>query len=133
MRFRFLLLFLSAACLLLGSCSSTKHVPAGEYLLDKVHIVVKDNEEIETAELYNFLRQQPNHKVLGFAKLSLSTYNLSGSDTTKWYNRWLRNLGQPPVIYDADQTEASRKQLNLALLTRGYMDERVETEVKGSE
>ena len=133
MRFRFLLLFISAACLLLGSCSSTKHVPAGEYLLDKVHIVVKDNEEIETAELYNFLRQQPNHKVLGFAKLSLSTYNLSGSDTTKWYNRWLRNLGQPPVIYDADQTEASRKQLNLALVNRGYMDARVETEVKGTE
>ena len=133
MRSGFWIFGVLCAVLLLSSCSSTKHVPAGEYLLDKVHIVVKDNEEIETAELYNFLRQQPNHKVLGFAKLSLSTYSLSGSDTTKWYNRWLRSLGQPPVIYDPDQTEGSRKQLELALVNRGYMDARVETEVDGSE
>lgn len=133
MRSGFWIFGVLCAVLLLSSCSSTKHVPAGEYLLDKVHIVVKDNEEIETAELYNFLRQQPNHKVLGFAKLSLSTYSLSGSDTTKWYNRWLRSLGQPPVIYDPDQTEGSRKQLELALVNRGYMDARVETDVDGSE
>lgn len=109
----------------LCGCSSTKHVPEGEYLLDAVDITVRDGNKISTEELYNFLRQQPNHKVIGFAKLSLSTYSLSGRDTTKWYNRWLRRIGQAPVIYDPELTEASARQLRQALVNRGYMDARV--------
>lgn len=123
-----------AATVIVAGCSSTKHVPDGRMLLDKVSInVVADSsgvsesvDEQETlingTELYNFLRQQPNHKVLGFAKLQLATYSLSGRDSTKWYNKWLRRLGQPPVIYDEDLTELSRRQLRQALVNRGYLD-----------
>lgn len=113
------------AALVCCGCSTTKHVREGEYLLDKVEIRVDDDNRIETAELYNFLRQQPNHKVLGFAKLQLSTYSLSGRDTTKWYNRWLRRIGQAPVIFDSELTEASARQLRQALVNRGYMNARV--------
>lgn len=70
----------------------------------------------------------PNHKVLGFAKLQLATYSLSGRDSTKWYNKWLRRLGQAPVIYDPELTEASARQLRLALINRGYVDARVEAD-----
>ncbi len=120
------LIFVLPAVLLAG-CSSTRHVPEGQYLLDKVSISV-NNDTIETAELYNFLRQQPNHKVLGFARLQLYTYNLSGSDTTKWYNRWFRSLGQPPVIYDPDLTSTSARQLRQALVNRGFMEARVDVD-----
>lgn len=112
---------LAASCVIAG-CSSTKHVPDGKYLLDNVKIEVTDTKDINQADLYNYLRQAPNHKVLGFAKLQLSTYNLSGNDTTKWYNRWFRKLGQAPVIYDPDLTDASATQLRRALVNRGYMD-----------
>ncbi len=57
-----------ASILLLAACSATKHVPDGEYLLDKVSVDVTDRNDISEVELYNFLRQTPNHKVLGFAK-----------------------------------------------------------------
>ncbi len=107
-------------------CSSVRHVPDGSMLLDEVNISVADSSKIETAELYNYLRQTPNHKVLGFAKLQLGTYNMSGSDTTKWYNRWLRRMGQPPVIFSPDLTEASRRQLQLAMINKGYMGATVE-------
>ena len=121
MMLRWALCLLTAVCLC--ACSSTKHVPDGQLLLDKVKIEIEGDTRAGTSEeLVNFLRQTPNHKVLGFAKLQLATYSLSGSDTTKWYNRWLRNLGQPPVIYDADLTEASRRQLQQAMSNRGYMD-----------
>ena len=90
-------------------------------LLDKVAIEIEGDRDVTSEELINFLRQQPNHKVLGFAKLQLSTYSLSGSDTAKWYNRWLRRLGQAPVIFDPDLTDASRRQLQQALVNRGYM------------
>ena len=110
---------------LLQACSSTKHVPDGSYLLDKVNIEIDGKTDATDKELYYFLRQTPNHKVLGFAKLQLATYSLSGIDSTKWYNRWLRNIGQPPVIYSQELTESSAKQLKQALINRGYLDARV--------
>ncbi|MDE6270260.1 MAG: BamA/TamA family outer membrane protein [Muribaculaceae bacterium] len=92
-------------------------------LLREVSIDVQgDRETIDDEELYYFLRQTPNHKVLGFAKLQLATYNLSGSDTTRWFNRWVRRIGQPPVIYDSELTDASVRQLHTAMVNRGYMD-----------
>ncbi len=121
-------LIITVAAALLWGCSSTKHVPDGQMLLDKVEIKIDDDRTVHSEELINFLRQTPNHKVLGFAKLQLATYSLSGSDSTKWYNRWLRSLGQPPVIYDADLTDASRRQLRQAMINRGYMEAEVEVD-----
>ena len=83
---------------------------------------------VRSSDLVNYLRQTPNHKVLGFLKLQLATYSLSGKDSTHWYNRWLRRLGQPPVIYNSDLTEASRRQLRLALVNRGFMQASVEVD-----
>lgn len=107
--------------LLVWGCSSTKHVPQGKMLLDKVSITVEGADEVPTAELMNFLRQTPNHKVLGGLKLQLATYSLAGRDSTKWYNRWLQSIGQPPVIFDQTLTDASARQLRQAMINRGYM------------
>lgn len=105
------------------SCSPVKHVPSGKYLLDDVDINITDTTgTVKSEELVNYLRQSPNHKVLGFLKLQLATYNLSGADTSRWYNRWLRRLGQAPVIYDPELTSASARQLRMALVNRGFMD-----------
>lgn len=123
-----------AAALSLWACSSVKHIPDGEYLLDKVDITVESPDEISTEDLQYFLRQTPNHKVLGFARLQLATYSLSGSDSTRWYNRWLRRIGQAPVIYDSALTAASARQLQTAMINRGYIDATVEadTTIRGN-
>lgn len=110
------------AAVTMAACSSTKHVPQGEYLLDKVKIEIEDSpKDISSLELTNYLRQLPNHKVLGFWKLQLGMYSLSGADSTRWYNRWLRSLGQPPVVLNEELTSASANQLRLALINKGYM------------
>ena len=65
MRIRNIAMACGAASMLaaLSACSSTKHVPQGEYLLDKVSISIdNDTTDIRTEELTNFLRQTPNHK-----------------------------------------------------------------------
>lgn len=98
----------------LTGCSPTKHVPQGEYLLDKVKIVT-DSKEVKPETLKPYLRQEPNFRILGVARLQLAIYNLSGADTSKWINRWLRKLGTPPVIYDDNATQASCQQLSKAL------------------
>ncbi|MDE5735361.1 MAG: outer membrane protein assembly factor, partial [Duncaniella sp.] len=109
--------------LLLGGCASTRHVPDGEYLLDKVRIQVEGEgaADVSPSELTGYLRQTPNHRVLGGLNLQLATYNLSGRDSTKWYNRWVRRLGAPPVIYSEALTETSARQIQLAMVNRGYL------------
>lgn len=114
-------LLLVAIVTFLWSCSSTKHVQSGEYLLNNVSIDIEDANDVSSSELYNYLRQTPNHKVLGGLKIQLATYNMSGQDTTKWYNRWLRRLGQAPVIYDHTLTTASANQLHQAMINKGYL------------
>lgn len=116
------ILFVLVAILALWGCSTTKHVPQGSFLVDKVSIDIEGESSVGSSDLYNYLRQVPNHKVLGFLKLQLATYSLSGRDSSKWYNRWLRRIGQPPVIYDQSLTDASARQLQLAMVNRGYMD-----------
>ena len=106
-----------------SSCSSTKHVPQGKLLLDKVKINITDPQhDVEKSQLANYLRQNANHRVLGGIKLQLAFYNLSGKDSTKWINRWIQRVGTPPVIYDDALTEASAEQLRTALINRGYMN-----------
>lgn len=116
----------------LNSCSSTRHVPEGYKLLDKAEIVIikpgdstnykERYRDISTRELLNYLRQQPNHKVLGCAKIQLGIYNMSGNDTTHWWNRWLRRIGEAPVLYNPQLTEASARQLRQALVNKGYLN-----------
>lgn len=122
----------AAIVMLVAGCSSTKHVPQGKMLLDRVRINVKDNKQhkdINTTELFNYLRQTENHRVLGGLKLQLAVYNLSGRDSSNWFNRWIRRVGVPPVIYDSTLTEASARQLNMALHNRGYMNNEVTYQV----
>ena len=115
------------------SCASTKHVPDGELLLDKVKINILDKQnakDINKQELTNYLRQTENHKVLGGLKLQLAIYNISGKDSANWFNKWIRRVGAPPVIYDSTLTMASESQLQRALTNKGFLKNEVTSEVK---
>lgn len=121
------------AALVVVSCSSTKHVPEGKLLLDKTKINILDKQngkEVSSQELVNYLRQAENHKVLGGFKMQLAIYNLSGKDSTKWFNRWIQRVGSPPVIYDSTLTMASVNQLQRALINKGFLKSEVSSEVK---
>lgn len=129
----FITLLALIAALVIGACSSTKHVPDGKLLLDKTKINILDKDNINGVtpqELVNYLRQTENHKVLGGFKLQLAIYNLSGKDSTKWFNRWIRRVGSPPVIYDSTLTMASVNQLQRALINKGFLKNEVTSDVK---
>lgn len=76
---------------------------------------------VEASELSAYLRQTPNHKMLWSIKLRLGIYNMSGKDSTRWYNKWIRKLGEPPVIYDSTLMEASVDQLKKAMINKGFL------------
>ena len=102
-----------------------------EFLLNKVKISLDStSRQINDDEMMAYLRQQPNHKMLWSARLRLGIYNMSGNDTSKWWNRWIRKLGEPPVIYDSLLTEAGINQMKLALVNKGYLSADVTADAK---
>ena len=63
--------------------------------------------------------------MLWSAKLRLAVYNMSGKDTTRWFNRWIRKLGEPPVIYDYENVVSDAAQLQKAMINSGFLKARV--------
>lgn len=112
--------------IILSSCSSTRHVPQGKYLLDEVKINLNDSTgKLQEQQLSSYVRMQPNHKMLWSTKFRLGIYNLSGKDTTKWINRWIRKLGEPPVIFNEEASETDASQLLKAMENAGFLDAKV--------
>lgn len=110
------------------SCSPTKHIADGQYLLDKVEIK-SDAKEVDKNELPDFIRQMPNSKILGIFRMQLGIYNLSGNDTTKRANRILRRMGQKPVVVDSMLTDNSSHQLLRYHINKGYFNAEINTTV----
>lgn len=120
MRIRIFIFLLLTA--LLASCSVTKFVPEGEYLLDKVEVKSDTNAlGVNPSEMRQLVRQRGNSRWFSAAKLPLATYSLSGRDTTKWFNRFLRSIGEPPQLYDSVSTRASMDILQTQLQNMGYL------------
>lgn len=125
-RDRYLLLLLLPVVIILAGCSSTRHIPAGSYLLDRVSMEINDTTgTVQESEMTNYLRQLPNHKILWTMKLQLGVYNMSGRDSTKWWNKWIRKMGEAPVVYDNSLTLNSVEQLNKALVNKGFLNAKV--------
>ncbi|MDR1729320.1 MAG: BamA/TamA family outer membrane protein [Prevotellaceae bacterium] len=102
------------------SCSTTKYVPENKYLLNKVTIKT-DNKKISSSDLEEYVQQMPNSNFLFLKKLSLKTYSLSGRDTSKWRNRFIRKIGDAPVIFSAQSMKGTEKQITQRLQNLGYL------------
>ena len=110
------------------SCSTTKYVGEKEYLLSKVSVKV-DDKNISSSELNQNIKQKPNIKILGIWKFHLSLFNLSGKNKEKGINKWLRRIGEEPVIYEDYQTQRSKIQLGIYLRKKGYYNATIEDTV----
>jgi len=117
-------MFLLAA-LLAASCSVKRFIPEGDYLLDKVSLQTDDS-DLKTEQLSGYIRQHPNSKWFSLLKVPLGIYSLSGQDSTKRINRFIRRLGEAPVIYDADMAEKTQQNIRSAVQNMGYLDAGVE-------
>jgi len=128
------------------SCSSTKYVQPNQHLLTKMSVKC-DNRNINKRELESYIKQKPNRKILGF-RFYLGIYNLVNPEKERvreerrkikeakinerrmsrgkkskekiFFTRWLRTIGEAPVIYDAYLSERSTNQLHTYLRNKGY-------------
>jgi len=111
------ILVLSGLC----ACKSTKFVPEGELLLDKVKIK-SDVPGYKSIELGPYVRQQPNYRMFGLFKTTLHLHSLSGRDSTKWHNRFLRKIGEAPVIFDSTLVGKTTNEFRKLFINKGYLD-----------
>ena len=123
------------SAMLSASCSVTKYVPDGMYLLDNVKVTVDEPsgkseatayKQLNTAQLKNYVRQKGNSRWFSAFKLPLAAYSLSGSDSAKWVNRALRSMGEAPVLFDSTQARQSCNDLLQQLQNEGFLDAKVE-------
>lgn len=116
---------------LMSACSVTKYVPDGDYLVDKVDVKTDSKrKDINTGNLKSYVRQKGNSRWFSAVKIPLATYSLSGRDSTKWINRTLKAMGEPPVLYDSLRTIQSCNDLRAELRNEGYLSADVEVKTK---
>jgi outer membrane translocation and assembly module TamA len=113
---------------LLFSCSSTKYVADDEYLLDKVSID-SDVPDWNTLEIRPYIRQLPNFKMFGLNKTMFQVYNLSGRDSSRWHNRFLKKIGEEPVIFDSLLVYKTSSELEKLFFNLGYMNVEVSSDI----
>jgi hypothetical protein len=109
--------------IIISSCNPTKYVPEGETLLNDNHIVV-NREGIKKSDLLPYIKQQPNKRIFG-TRFYLGLYNLSNIKKDKWPNKWLRDIGEEPVIFDPDATAKTKSQIKSYVASKGYFDGQV--------
>ena len=82
---RFILL-----AIFITSCNSVKRVPDGKYLLKKNTIEV-NKEKLVNPELYTYLVQRPNQRVLGLLPIGLYIYNMSNPNFEQDFEQWVKD------------------------------------------
>jgi outer membrane protein assembly factor BamA len=110
------------------SCTTTKFVPEGEYLLDKVRIK-SDVPAYSVSELTPYLKQQPNFRMFVFGKVMLHVYNWAGKDNNWWINRLWKKIGDEPVIFDSTLVYRTNREFEKLFVNMGYMHVEVNSEI----
>lgn len=135
--------------LLFYSCSPTRKLKEGQFLLNEVRISDHAS-NVDKSDVQPYVKQKPNKKILGLIRFHLWLYNLANEDRVKrkteawaeerdkentkllaegkkaktnnkfFLGEWLMDVGEAPVIYDSILTHNSSKQISLFLKSKGY-------------
>ena len=113
-------IFAAAALGLLGpACSVTRHIPEGQYLVQRVKIEDDEStprrDRITASDLEKYVRQTPNKRFLG-TNFYVWLYEQADPAKDNRWNNWKRKIGQAPVLLETGLTEKSAENLKV------YMD-----------
>jgi hypothetical protein len=97
--------------------------------LDRVNIV-SDTTKLNTSLFTGYLRQQPNSRWISTVKLPLGIYLMSNPQSNNFFSRFVRKMGEAPVVYDSLLSERSKQRIQDALFNLGYLHAKVSVEEK---
>lgn len=104
----------------LSGCHPNRFLSESETRLHSVR-VVSETKQVRASDFRHYVRQEPNTRWFGFARVPMSVYCLSPADTTQRRGRFFRKVGEAPVVFDSVLTESSRKILETALRAKGFL------------
>ncbi|MBK5284581.1 MAG: BamA/TamA family outer membrane protein [Bacteroidia bacterium] len=106
----------------MAGCSPTRNLKDGQYFLSSYKIK-SDTKFIDKDEYASFIRQKPNKKFFFMFRLQMGLYQLGtrGRDSSK-FRKWLRNIGEEPIILDTSLTHRSTRQLGILMNKKGYFN-----------
>lgn len=150
---------LLAVALTAASCSPTRKLSEGEYLLTK-NVVNSESKVVSKSDLEGYIRQKPNRKLFAqaFFRFHLQVYNLvdqeklekrvtileekneqrnkrrkakgkEPKERRRSFWEWLADIGEPPVIYDPMLADKSVEQLEIFLRGKGHFNAQVQDTV----
>ena len=109
---------------LLGSCSTTKHIPANDKLYTGATVIVngaptvRERKELR-ADLSGLTRPKPNSKLLG-VPVKLMFYNMFYNAKKGLFKNIRDKFGQPPVLLSQLDLDANIKLLQNYTENKGY-------------
>ena len=118
--------------ILLSGCRSTKYVPTGEYMLNKI-VVEPDNSIIKENDVKPYVKQKPNAKILGVLKFNLLLYNFAPKNRNGWIARLFRKIGEPPVVFKENTLVQSEKEIERYMFNKGFVNAEIESFVEKKE
>lgn len=94
-------LWLFFICLLLASCSGTRHLPEGEKLYTGAEIRIETTDKVEKSRIkaaaLAVVRPEPNGSYLGM-RPKLMLYQAGGENPTGKFKKWLKKTGEAPIL-----------------------------------
>ena len=127
-------MMLVAMVMTIVSCSVTRDLPEGTYLLSSVRFeedksVPRDRRiTVDKDGLDTYVRQSPNKKIFGL-DFYVWVYEHANPEKHDWWNNFKRKIGEEPVLLDSALTVKSVQNLETYLQTRGYFSSDVECKV----
>ena len=110
------------------ACNPVRYVPNNQYLL-KANKIETNGGDVSDNDLEDYFRQQPNKKIFGFIRFHLGMYNLANPARKKGISKWLREIGEEPVIFNPSAATETVSQLKHYLQNLGYYQAEVSDSV----
>jgi outer membrane protein assembly factor BamA len=110
--------------LIITSCSTVRVIPDNSSRLKENKISLPKSCDIEMSSLEPYIRQKPNTRFLFGLNPFLAIYNWSNGKDDGW-DKFVKSIGQPPVIYDSTLTARSTENIENHLEYIGYYNSSV--------
>ena len=119
----------------ISSCNPAKGIKYNQLLLDNNKVFVNDTVSNDI-NVISLIKQNPNSKPVGLnIPLRLHIYNLSKNDSSKNFkkislNKFLKDIGEKPVLVDSLKTTNSLKDIQSYYFSKGWFDVDGKFEIK---
>ena len=117
------LLFTLFLLVVAAGCSTTKMLAEDEARLAKNKVYVLNKPSYNASSLTPYIKQKADQNLL-----YLAFYNMQNGKGGGW-DRFCQRLGQPPVVFDPDQVDASVRSIRDHLEYEGYYNSQIEPQV----